>query len=229
MHDDTRTYQALARLKAQGFTPPAILDIGAYDGDWARGARRLFPEAFILMLDALTEKGPRLGNVCRDIGNASHLIRMIGPRDEAAASFFVVNAPVGEALVQTGSSRFPEESSAPKEQRTLPQLSLATILRGARTPFRLAKLDIQGSELDALSGAGPALDQIEVIMMEVGILPYNRGAPLITDVVSQLAAWGFVVGDIGDEHRHWQDQSMVQLDMIFLRETSQLRHQPPYF
>ena len=42
MHPDSKNYQGLQRLKSYGFSPSGILDIGAYNGDWSRGVRRIY-------------------------------------------------------------------------------------------------------------------------------------------------------------------------------------------
>eukprot|EP01037_Dinobryon_pediforme_P002661 gene2661-2700_t len=229
MHHESRTFQGLARLKDKGFLPPAILDVGAYNGDWTRGVRTLYPDSFILMVEAMAEKAPLLGAVCRDIGNANYIISLIGSEDTDGAAFYVPNAANESGPVQTGSSRYREASSVMIEERTLPQRTIDSILLGDLREFKLLKLDIQGGELDALRGAKGSLANVDVIMTEASLLPYNQGAPLIGELLATAGEMGFVLSDVGDEHRHFADQSMVQLDLILTRTTSPLRRQPPYF
>ena len=45
-------------------------------------------------------------------------------------------------------------------------------------PFQLVKMDIQGSELDALKGMKTLLREIDVLQLELSVLSYNSGAPL---------------------------------------------------
>jgi hypothetical protein len=52
-------FQGLVRLRDLGFAPTGILDVGAYEGNFSRGARQIFREAYILMIDALAEKKGR--------------------------------------------------------------------------------------------------------------------------------------------------------------------------
>jgi len=60
MHPHSRMYESLLRIRNRGFSPTGILDIGAYGGDWARGARSLFPDSHILMIEALAEREEKL-------------------------------------------------------------------------------------------------------------------------------------------------------------------------
>ena len=84
-------FKGLVRLRDLGFAPTGILDVGAYDGEFSRGVRQIFHDAHILMIDALAEKEPVLANVNREIGNADHLIAMVGDKEAEAAAFFVAN------------------------------------------------------------------------------------------------------------------------------------------
>jgi hypothetical protein len=90
-----------------GFSPTSILDVGAYEGQFSRGARQIWKDAYIFMIDALLEKEPMLASACRELGNADHLIAMLGQREMEAASFFVVDT---EIATGSGKNRFLEIS-----------------------------------------------------------------------------------------------------------------------
>jgi hypothetical protein len=88
-------FQGIVRLQKLGFSPSGILDIGAYEGDFARAARQIFPDSYILMVDALAEKERALADACRVIGNADYLITLLGAQEGYAAPFFVVDTVLG--------------------------------------------------------------------------------------------------------------------------------------
>jgi len=221
-------FQGLVRLRDQGFAPTGILDVGAYEGNFSRGVRQIFEEAHILMIDALAEKGPALADACREVGNAGHLIAMLGDSEMDATSFFVVNTDMRPDLVKTGSSKFKENTDFPTEERALPQRTLGSIVADRGVPFQLLKLDTQGSELDVLRGFGHELPKVEVILMEMSLVDYNKGAPLIDVVLSQLSGMGFVLYDIVEEHRHLGGR-LLQIDGLFVRPTSRFRPHPPFW
>jgi FkbM family methyltransferase len=221
-------FQGLVRLRDLGFAPTGILDVGAYEGQFSRGVRQIFKEAHILMIDALAEKGAGLADVCREIGNADHLITVLGDREMEATSFFVVNTELRPDLVKTGSSKFKENANFPMEERALPQCTLGRIVADRSLPFQLLKLDVQGAELDVLRGLGYHLSMVEVILMEMSLVDYNKGAPLIDVVLSELSGMGFVLYDIVEEHRHLGGR-LLQIDGLFVRPASHFRPQPPFW
>ena len=221
-------FQGLVRLRDLGFAPTGILDVGAYEGNFSRGARQIFREAYILMIDALAEKGPELADICREVGNADCLIAMLGDREIEASSFFVVNAKIVTDLNKSGSSKFKENSNFPIEERTLPQRTLRSVVADRGQTFQLLKLDVQGAELDVLRGLGYHLSKVEVILMEISLVNYNKGAPLIDVVLSELSGMGFVVYDIVEERRDLSGR-LLQIDGLFVRPTSRFRPQPPFW
>ena len=126
MNSNSGMFQSLVRLRDLDFNPTGVLDVGAYEGHFSRGARKIFETAHILMIDALAEKGPVLADACRELGNADHLVAMLGDRETEATSFFVVNTGMRPDLVKTGSSKYPEKANFPMEERALPQRTLGT-------------------------------------------------------------------------------------------------------
>jgi FkbM family methyltransferase len=221
-------FQRLVRLRDLGFAPTGILDVGAYEGDFSRGARGIFKEARILMIDALAEKEAALAEVCQEIGNAEHLIAVLGDTEKEATPFYVVNTEVRPDLIKTGSSKYKENANFPVEERALPQRTLGCIIADWGKPFQLLKLDVQGAELDVIRGLGHQLSKVDVILMEMSLVEYNKGAPLIDASLSELSGMGFALYDIVEEHRHLGGD-LFQVDGLFVRPTSRFRPQPPFW
>ena len=228
MNSHSSMFQGLVRLRDLGFAPIGILDVGAYEGHFSRGARQIFKEAHRSMIDALAEKGPVLADVCREVGNADHLIAMLGEREMETTPFFVANTEVRPDLVKTGSSKFKENANFPMEERALPQRTLGGIVADRGLSFQLLKLDVQGAELDVLRGLGHQLSKVEIILMEMSLVDYNKGAPLIDVVLSELSGMGLVLYDIVEEHRHFGGR-LLQIDGLFVRPTSRFRPHPPFW
>jgi FkbM family methyltransferase len=220
-------FQGLVRLRNLGFAPTGILDVGAYEGHFSRGVRQIFQQARIVMVDALPEKGPVLADVCKEVGNADYVIALLGDSEMEATSFFVVNTETHPGLVKTGSSKYKENAAFPQEERTLQQRTLASIVADRGMSFQLLKLDVQGAELDVLRGLGYHLSMVEVIMMEMSLVDYNKGAPLIDAVLSELRRMGFVLYDIVEEHRRLCGR-LFQIDGLLVRPLSRFRPQPPF-
>ena len=221
-----RLDRALGRLRQHGFMPSAILDVGAHDGAFARAARCVFPDAHIVMVDALEEKDAVLRAVAASIGNASHKIALLGEQEGVATPFFVVDTHSRPDLVTTGSSMLRENTAFPMTTRTIRQRTLSSLLddRG----YALIKLDVQGAELEVLRGLGDRLNPVEVILIELSLVAYNEGAPLLDEVTQELAKMGFVLYDLADDTRYC-DGRLLQLDGVFVRRDAALRPKPPFW
>jgi FkbM family methyltransferase len=220
-------FEGLKRLRGLGFGPSGILDVGAYEGSFTRTARVVFEDSYILMIEALTENEAALADVCREVGNADYKIAVLGDTEKEATSFFVANTQIRPDLIKTGSSKFKENSSFPIEERRLQQHSLGHMLAGRGLSFQLLKLDVQGAELEIIRGLGSYLSNIEVILMEMSLVNYNAGAPLMDVVLTELRGLGFVLYDIVEEHR--VRGRLYQIDGIFVRPDSRFRPQPPFW
>ena len=166
-----------------------ILDVGAYEGSFSRGARQIFKEAHILMIDALAEKGPVLADVCREVGNADHLIAMLGDRQMEAASFYVVNTKLRPDLVKTGSSKFKENANFPIESGHFRNVPSVRSLPTAIGLFSYLSSMFKARNSMCCGAWDRDLSQVEVILMEMSLVDYNEGAPLIDGAPSELAEW----------------------------------------
>ena len=94
--------------------------------------------------------------------------------------------------------------------------------RSVRHPL-LVKLDVQGFELEVLRGGAQILDRAEVVILEAALLPYNKGAPLLSEVILFMEHAGFVVYDFCGQFRRQTDHALFQTDVAFVKEGSDLR------
>lgn len=196
---------------ARTFTPGGILDIGANEGEWAKRAAEIFPGVPIHMVEA--QAGFEAVLKASGFG---YSITLLGAETKDAVTFHL------DPNSLSGGSVMREVTSFHKDALSLPMQRLDDLDTGLGGPL-LLKLDVQGYELEVLSGADETLRQSEVILAEVALLEYNEGAPLMAEVVAFMTARGFLPFDIGDVMRRYEDSAMFQCDMIFVREDSQLR------
>src|SRR3954452_21704458 len=90
---------AYRRLQTKGFRPTFIIDVGAYEGNWTRLARRVFGDVPTLMVEAQQSKQPILEAVCRELGDVRYVQALLGSRSGETKHFFEM---------ETGSSTFAE-------------------------------------------------------------------------------------------------------------------------
>jgi FkbM family methyltransferase len=212
-------WYGLSVLRDRGFSPIGILDIGAYQGEWGLLASLLFPKARVLMIEAQPDMEPMLRKVSTiDPKRLAYRIALLGIKNSDAVAFFRTDD------ISTGSSVFEEQSETPRTQLHLPMWRLDDITEGQS--FQLAKIDVQGAELEVLAGAAATLRHIELLVMELSLVEYNKGAPMFIEVADAVAKLGFSPFDICPLSR--RNGVQLQADVIFLRSGSALRPVPPF-
>ncbi len=203
---------ALKRLENKGFRPASVLDIGAFDGMWTRTAMKIMPDAEFIMVEAQPDMEKLLRGVVDDFPEkASYHMALLGAAQKDGVEF---------QIMETGSSVYSEQTTYKRETVELPMIRLDKILSSPKSPAMM-KLDVQGSELDIITGSGGILEPIEVMIVECATLEYNKGAPLISDTISYMNKIGFRPFDIIDLTRG-KNGILFHLDIVFTRNNSDL-------
>jgi FkbM family methyltransferase len=203
---------AYRRLHENGYRPASIIDVGAYEGNWTRLAREVFPDAEYLMVEPQASKAPLLQRL---VGKAI--------RFEPALLSSESGRRVTFYEMETGSSMMPENSNVPRCETHLTTATLDQIATGLPGPTFL-KIDAQGAELEILKGGSDTIRGCDMIQLEVALLPYNAGAPEVLETVTFMKQIGFVPYDFSGFTRP-NGVDLVQVDIIFARQDSPLRRQ----
>jgi len=193
-----------------------IIDVGAYIGQWSRMAASIFPLADLLMIEGNPENEAALRRAQQSIGSRSqYSILLVGPEEREGVTFYQLD---------DCSSVLEELTSFEKRKTGLPMGTLDSLFRdrSVRHPL-LVKLDVQGFELEVLRGGAQILDRAEVVILEAALLPYNKGAPLLSEVILFMEHAGFVVYDFCGQFRRQTDHALFQTDVAFVKEGSDLR------
>jgi FkbM family methyltransferase len=207
---------SLQNLRSNGFSPRTVIDVGAWIGDWTEHVHAIFPDAHFLMLEANPAKRPGLEAIAARLGPSVQVrMALLGPESRPDVPFYAMEA---------GSSVLPEDTNFERKQlalqmSTLDELSGASSLEG---PV-LLKVDVQGYELEVLRGGAKTLARSEVVLLEVSLLEYNQGAPLMPEVVAFMNSAGFVPYDVCGQFRRETDAALCQIDIMFVRRDSALR------
>lgn len=208
---------SLEHLKKKGFIPKVIVDIGAYVGDWAKHAKEIFPDSYILMIEAQPDKEECLKQVKASFpSSVDYKMCLLGAQNQDAVRFFQMGS---------GSSVFEEQSTIPRKILNLPIRTLDdVIIEKGLGAVSFLKLDVQGYEIEILKGAKDTLKNVEFILMEVAFLTYNKGAPLLYEVIKFMKDHGWVAYDVCSFIRY-RDGTLLQVDIMFVREDSKWRTQ----
>lgn len=209
----------LEDIRARGFNPHLILDVGANIGGWTRMAKKIFPEAAFLMVEPQPEMRKFLDSICSEYKDVQWV--------EAGAGATRGN------LIQTiwedlaGSSFLPavrEELLSSGKQRKVEIITIDSLLqdKGLKAP-ELVKLDIQGFELEALRGAESLFRETEVFILEISLYKFMDGIPLFREVISFMGDRGYEMYDITGFLRRPFDGALGQVDLAFVRNCGLLR------
>jgi hypothetical protein len=125
--------------------------------------------------------------------------------------------------MKTGSSVFEESNDSVAKNKVVKQLTTLDSLIQQNYGWDkivFLKIDVQGYELEVLSGALQYLSTCEFVLMEASLIPVNKGCPLIADVITFMDKQGFRLLDFCSQIRR-KDKALWQTDLLFIRERSQ--------
>jgi FkbM family methyltransferase len=163
------------------------------------------------MIEAQDEKKTRLDEaVKKSPHHLAYTIALLGASNGREVEF---------VEMETGSSVF-EESSPYDRRKVFKQLiTLDTVLE-KHPEFQQAqalKLDTQGYELEVLKGATRLLQTSDVVLLEVSLVPINKGVPPFSEVVSFMNSRGLKLFDFCSQIRR-KDGVLWQTDLLFVRD-----------
>jgi len=181
----------------------------------------LFPEARFLLLEPQHEMAAALDRLSGHYTNVSWIECGAGP-EETELLLNISDDLNGSSFIPAASHRRADDAdSGATRQRRVPVRRIDDVI-GERVPD-VAKLDIQGFELEALRGAERLFGRTELIVLEASLFRFMPDTPLLHEVVEFMTQRGYVLYDIADYIRRYQDGALGQLDLAFARENGQLR------
>jgi FkbM family methyltransferase len=201
---------ALTRLKAAGFAPRIIYDIGAYRGGWSRLAAEVFPAAAFILFEANADNAAHL-----QAAGHRHFIVALADADGDKTLFLPRNADVTGASLYVENSSYYAGGNLLDRRVATARLDTLTAAHGL-PPADLIKIDVQGAELDVIAGGTQALDRCEALIAELSFASYNKGAPLVADAMPAIAQRGFRCIDICELHRG-RSGGVLQADFLFAK------------
>jgi len=210
--------ETLAMLKARGYAPRLVIDIGANVGDWTALAAPIFPGARF----HLVEPQRACAETLKRFAPPRFTVHNVAVTSPGVATVRMIGAEAADGSSGAFVAREHERSSieAAFQATTLDELLARELRIGDRT---LLKLDIEGHELEALAGGRETLRLAEVVVCEARFFDLEgSGRPTFGDVVHFMRERSFELYDVAALGSRNRDLRLRTGDVIFVRGDSPL-------
>lgn len=212
---------ALQHAKGLGFAPDIIFDVGAADG--TPELIISFPSVRTILIEPLEEFKSALQYLANTSSNIQYILAAAGERS-------------GTALIHVhpdlyGSSIYLEQEADEVNglERQVPMVTLDELwIQNHFDGTCLLKLDVQGAELDVLSGAASVLEHTEYIIIEATLFQIYDNQITFFDLIQSMNKYGFVPYEFIEPKYRLLDNAMHQIDVVFVRNNSLFRQDHTY-
>jgi FkbM family methyltransferase len=198
-----------------------LLDVGANEGLFALRLRAAGYRERIVSFEPLSDKFAKLEAASAD-DRLWECVRVALGTNAGTATLNVAGNWASSSLLPMNprhSLAEPRSSYVETQEVEVATLDVASARFLRRDDRVYLKLDVQGAELDVLRGAARTLAQVEVLDVELSVVPLYDGAPLFGDVVSYLDDRGFGLFEIEPGFTHARTGAILQLEGLFARVT----------
>jgi FkbM family methyltransferase len=199
-----------------------ILDIGANVGEFSLHMNRLFPEAYVLMIEANLS--------CKsDLQKPPFDYEIALLSDSNKWIDFYINK---DNIKSTGNSYYLENTKYFENYITekIYSHTLDEIVKKYDKDFDFIKIDTQGSELDILKGGLKTISKSKFIMIECSTIQerlYNKGSCSINEVIEFMEINNFNKHYVVENHLWWEKNPEIapyfygeifQKDLLFVAD-----------
>lgn len=210
-------FNHLKKLKEMGYYPDAILDIGAYHGNWTTDMMSIYPNSKYYLFEAINYV-----QLNRFNNNTNVYVKneLLNDKEEEVDWYEGKN---------TGDSFFKEKTkfylnTKPMKRKTINLNTIIerdNILQKEKNIF--IKIDCQGAEIPILKGSNKIFNLTDFIVMEMPLFgQYNEGVPSFLEHIQYMDSIGFIPFDIVDNH--YINNFNMQIDMLFINKTNKLNN-----
>lgn len=189
-----------------------VYDIGAHHGNWSRGIKKLLPSADFFLFEA--------NPACRSfLQKAGFPFVLVGLGRQKGCRIFYTADSTGDSFYRQN-ERLCDFSGWKEVELTITDLDSCAAEQGFPGADWI-KLDVQGAELDVLAGGPKTFARASYVLCEVPVVPYNLGAPDISDYLNAFGAAGFRPTSVVEMHKMKSPGSetptLIQLDLFLER------------
>lgn len=173
--------------------PRIVLDCGANRGQAARNLRQAYPDARLICFEPVTAVVQQLMPVAKEL--RAEIVQSAVSNRTGWCDIHLTESHESNSLLGFLAENNPLE----KYHRVRGTERVRTwrlddwCAEAAINPadIDVIKLDVQGAELMALSGADTVLENVQLVMLEVAFVPYYADCPLFAEVDAFMTDRGF--------------------------------------
>lgn len=209
----------LEDVKARRFLPFGILDVGANRGDWTRLALSIFPDARVILVEPQDEMEVVLKKFCAESASCQYVKAAVG-RFEGSLVQTIWDDLAGSSFLPQSE---PSKLAAGKQRLTKVTTINEVLTQNIGFQPDLVKLDIQGFELEAMSGGSKLFGATELFILETSLFPFMEGQPVTREIVEFMHERGYELYDVIEYIRRPYDGALGQVDLAFAKRDGILR------
>ena len=177
---------------AKGLQPATVIDVGVgYGTPWLYQA---YPEAHYILVEANQNFRPDIEALTKQLDAVCHFVAL-GDQPGELELFVNVNRPTSSAIDYLKEMKRHDQNLS-FDRKTVQVVRLDDITSENIARPALLKIDVEGFELNVLSGAKRTLDSIDIIVIELSISNrFQKGNDLV-EIFNLLREKNFVLYDI---------------------------------
>lgn len=201
--------EGLKWLANQGIHINTVLDVGASNGCWSSECISFYPDAKYVLFEPQPVHSDALDDFATACKQDVFLVKKAVGASEGFTLFDATDPFAGALTEKEGDNTI---------KVGLTTIDDALLEINADAPY-LLKLDTHGFERSILAGANGTLEKSEVLIIEAYNFRITEEAFLFWELCTYLAGKGFRPIDLVDVLHRTYDNSLWQMDLIFIRDS----------
>lgn len=199
---------ALLRFRARDIPIGTVIDIGASDGRWSLSAKKYFPDARYLLVEAQSAHQPALARLKGTYRNFDYVIAAAS--DRCGSVYFESGDPFGGVASHTHERGMVE----------VPAVTVDELVQDRRLPPPyLLKLDTHGFEVPILEGAAATLKRTQLVVVETYNFRIGIESLIFHEMCRYMEGRGLRCIDLCEPMHRPKDGALWQFDLFFIPDT----------
>lgn len=201
----------------EGHPPGAILDVGANVGQFAGGLRALGFDGDLWSFEPEPQAFRALNRRARDDLRWQCVQTAVGSTEGTATLHVSANSVSSSLLTMERRHIDADPASCAVRTVEVPVVTLDAWSRTVVLPDELwLKIDTQGYEADILAGASTLLGRVDMLRLELSLVPLYQGQPDYLQLIAELRERGLMLAHVEPGFEDRTNHQLLQIDTCFV-------------